>query len=615
MLPLRWIAVTPHAVARVVFDPELRADRLPLYAEGPVQVTGRYSVKLEAAETASFGTYFNAFPAWHWHEFTAIREVVLSVELIGDGELLVQRSNRLGEATVIERRQVAGALAETLRIDIRPNADGGWIWFDLTSGSSGLELRNAFWQVDEEPLEARLASLSMTTMDKSDFALAVLDRIAGEPAALASLDEVIVVDQGTKKVAEDPSFESTRTALGGRLRVIDQPNFGGSGGFSRGMLEVLAASRSASVILLDDDVELEPESIARGVAFASYTITPTIVGGHFFDLHRPLQLHAFSEEVSADDFDWGPVDPERQDFGLRNLRESPWLHAPVRPDYNGWWFCLIPVRILEQVGLSLPAFLKWDDAEFGLRAGAAGYPTVSLPGMAVWHITWLDKNDSLGWQAFYHARNRLLAALVDDRAPGRLLPRKNFALDIRYLLTMDYHVVELRHLAYESILAGPHSLHAELGTRLAAVRAIMMQFPSGIPVPFEGSLPEKAPQLPPLGGIRLVATAARLAAAQWFAAARSVPDEPEARIAYSEARWWQVAAYRHVLAVSSDESAYQRHKLDPRLFRRMLRRAYKDNRRMRREWRRLGAEYRAARSGIVAPDTWRRTLGIGERLD
>ena len=107
-------------------------------------------------------------------------------------------------------------------------------------------------------------------------------------------------------------------------------------------------------------------------------------------------------------------------------------------------------------------------------------------------------------------------------------------------------------------------------------------------------------------------TAARLAITQWFSTARRVPEEPEARIAYSEARWWQLARYRHVLAVSSDESAYQRHKLDPNTFRRMLRRAIGDRRRMRRAWSRLGTEYRAARPELVSPATWRGTLGLDD---
>ncbi|MFW8745103.1 glycosyltransferase, partial [Mesorhizobium japonicum] len=525
--------MTPHVVARLVLPPEERPERLPLYVDGAAEVVGRGAVRVAAGTTISFGTYFNAFPAWHWRAFTMAREVTLEVRLRGRGTVIVWQSDADGTATEVARRVVDGELDAEIGVDLEPNAGGGWIWFDLEAGPEPIELVGGSWSVTAEAREQRLATLSMTTMDTPDYALGVLRALAGNPAALAALDEVVVVDQGRRKVADHPDFAATRDALGDRLRIIDQDNVGGSGGFARGMLEVAEAARSGAVILLDDDVEVEPESVARAVAFSAFTTVATIVGGHFFDLNRPLRLHAFSEEVRLDEFEWSPVGPEGEDLGAHPLRTTPWLHAPAHPDYNGWWFCLIPTEVIERIGLPIPAFLKWDDAEFGLRAQSAGIATVSLPGMAIWHVSWLDKNDSLGWQSFYHARNRLVAALVDARAPGRRLPAVNFALDLRFLLSMDYHVVELRHLAYESVLAGPESLHPELRSRLAAVLEVMRGYPSGVPVPLDEAAPETASRLPPLGGWRLGVTAARLLVRQWFSSARGVPEQPELRLAYA----------------------------------------------------------------------------------
>jgi galactofuranosylgalactofuranosylrhamnosyl-N-acetylglucosaminyl-diphospho-decaprenol beta-1,5/1,6-galactofuranosyltransferase len=70
--------------------------------------------------------------------------------------------------------------------------------------------------------------------------------------------------------------------------VLEQANVGGSGGFARGHARDADAGRSRYVLLLDDDVASEPESILRGAVFADLCTQPTIVGGHMFSLYaRP----------------------------------------------------------------------------------------------------------------------------------------------------------------------------------------------------------------------------------------------------------------------------------------------------------------------------------------
>src|SRR5262249_59179987 len=75
------------------------------------------------------------------------------------------------------------------------------------------------------------------------------------------------------------------------------------------------------------------------------------------------------------------------DFAEESLRESEKLHRRIDVDYNAWWMCLIPRVVAEQVGLPMPLFIKWDDAENGLRAATAGYPTAPVPGVARWQLT------------------------------------------------------------------------------------------------------------------------------------------------------------------------------------------------------------------------------------
>jgi galactofuranosylgalactofuranosylrhamnosyl-N-acetylglucosaminyl-diphospho-decaprenol beta-1,5/1,6-galactofuranosyltransferase len=129
------------------------------------------------------------------------------------------------------------------------------------------------------------------------------------------------------------------------------------------------------------------------------------------------------------------------------------MHRRIDVDFNGWWMCLVPTSIVREIGLSLPVFIKWDDAEYGIRARRHGYQTVTLPGAAVWHMPWTEKDDTIDWQAYFHQRNRWLAALVySPYKKGGMLPRMSFMVDVKHLLSMQYSAVELRLDALEDLL-------------------------------------------------------------------------------------------------------------------------------------------------------------------
>ena len=73
---------------------------------------------------------------------------------------------------------------------------------------------------------------------------------------------------------------------------------------------------------------------------------------------------------------------------------------------------MIPRQVAEELGQPLPLFIKWDDADYGLRAAEHGYGTVTMPGTAIWHMAWSDKDDAIDWQAYFHLRNRLVVAAM-----------------------------------------------------------------------------------------------------------------------------------------------------------------------------------------------------------
>lgn len=608
---------------RGVFNPDSRRRPVRITERGGLAwLRGRRGIEVPPDTSVSLGTYFNAFPASYWAKWTTVSAVRLRVTTSGSGRIIVYRSNARGVVQRVDGREVDGTATTEFLIPFVSFLDGGWLWFDLVTDDSRLSLVEAAWLAPEGTPRARVgsATLAITTLNRGAYCSALLSKLGTDPDALAALDRVRVVDQGSERLSEHPGFAAAESALGDRLEVIVQANLGGSGGFSRGMYEAVREGSSDYIILLDDDVEIEPESLRRAVMFADFSAAPTIVGGHMLDMYDKSKLHAFAEGIRWRPFMWGPFTPDRHDFGESNLRQTAWLHRRYDVDYNGWWMSLIPLDIVREIGLSLPVFIKWDDAEYSLRARAAGHGTVSLPGAAVWHVSWVDKDDSHDWQAFFHARNRLVAALLHSpHERGGSLWRANLAMDVKNLLTMDYYTVAMRHAAIRSVLDGPRRLHADMRTRLARVRAMGADFTEARLLKADADLPHfPAHEVmhvltgrsdPGPSGWRLRIWLAK----QFLRHAATSPDEvakqrPLAHLAHQDARWFVVPNHDSVLVSNAEGSGATWHLRDPKRFRRMLVDAVRLNLAYRRRWPKLARAYRAALPEITSMKTWEKTV-------
>ena len=119
---------------------------------------------------------------------------------------------------------------------------------------------------------------------------------------------VIVPDQGTAKVRDHPGFAEAAAPLGNRLSIHDQPNLGGSGGYSRVMYEALKNTDCQQILFMDDDIRVEPDSVLRALAMNRFAKSPMLVGGQMLNLQDPSHLHVMGEVVDRVELH---VDPRR----------------------------------------------------------------------------------------------------------------------------------------------------------------------------------------------------------------------------------------------------------------------------------------------------------------
>ncbi len=500
--------------------------------------------------------------------------------------------------------------------------DGGWYWYDVVAGDDDVVVESAEWtaEVPEERVAHGTVDIAITTMNRPDFCAKLLGQIGDDEHLRPFLDTVLVMEQGKDRVVDSPEFANAETALGSTLRVIEQGNLGGSGGYARGQLESVRKGTATYLMCMDDDVVCEPEGIVRAVTFGDLARRPTIVGGHMFSLYAKSRLHSFGEIVQPWRFWWesAPGVFNDWDFGARNLRSARWLHQRIDVDFNGWFMCLIPRQVLDEIGLSLPLFIKWDDSEFGLRAKRAGYPTVTFPGAAVWHIPWSDKNDALDWQAYFHQRNRFIAALLHSPYPkgGRMI-RESRNHQIKHLVSMQYSTVELRHQALEDVLAGPDGLHDALPTRLTEIREFVKQFTDARLEPDPDAFPAVKRKKPPRkgrDGSEIPGRLAQLRQAVLAPVRQLTPprdlsrEHPEAEVKAMDAKWYRLTRYDSAIVSMNDGTSAALYQRDPEKFRELAAKTVEIHERLRREWPRLSREYRAKLDEITSPETWEKTF-------
>lgn len=578
----------------------------------------RFSTSVRSGERVSFGSYFNAFPASYWRRWTTVEKIRLHVRTQGTGSVIVYKSNARGSLQRVDTRRVEGISENFFELSLSPFGDGGWYWFDLVASSEPLVMLDAEWQGPAAEIQHGSVTLQITTLNKTDFCLNNLRLLAENTEALEHVQEILIVDQGSEKLSEAEGFEEVRDSLNGKLRIINQSNLGGSGGFARGMFEAVE-NGSDYVLLMDDDIVVEPESIIRLLTFADRCKTPTIVGGHMFDLYNRTVMHTFGEVVNP--YRFQPSLPNEEmilghDFMSSNLRQTSWLHRRCDVDYNGWWMCLIPTQVVREIGLSLPLFIKWDDSEYGLRAKAKGFPTVSLPGSAVWHVSWIDKDDLVGWQAYYHARNRIVTALLHSpyERGGRVVRESQYA-DIKHLVSMQYATAHGRAWAIEDVLKGPSELPALLPVKLPEIRKMMAGYSDSIFHADPDAFPSPKIDKPPRRGhgvhqpskVALLPWAAKTVARQLFRPMGATSMErPQTNIAHQDNRWWRIAQFDSAIVTNAEGTGASWYKRDPKRVREMLAESGRLHATLLKEWHSLSKQYREASHELTSLDAWKK---------
>lgn len=409
-----------------------------------------------------FATYLNAFSNIKWRQYTTVDNVWLRLVIRGSFEvaytgydLMLQKPQR-----TVFARETHDFDAFTTLDYCYPSNDPMFLSFEIVTAQE-LSIAEAYYytKVDEADLRPVELAVCTTTFCKEEYVVPNIelfkDRILGCDEPIAKHFTLHVVDNGRTLDVEE--LESDR------VKVHPNPNVGGAGGFSRGMIEALEQEPKAThALLMDDDVQIHPEAIKRTYNLLTLLRDEYLehfVSGAMLCLEQPTMFHedvGFVNHVGGYFATKLPSDEQRI-IDVSELEACMQLEdftPHVTNKYAAWWYCCIPIKTIEENGLALPLFIRGDDAEYSNRA-AKGF--ITMNGICIWHLTNAGMFRA-SLERYYPMRNSLIA-----QASSNIYNNVDFAVTVHHffgldLKTFNYDGAELCLRGFEDYIRGPEHL-------------------------------------------------------------------------------------------------------------------------------------------------------------
>ncbi len=419
---------------------------------------GDRAAYLQQGGTLSSSSYFNSFYEKFYAKYTNLDAIYYLLKLQGDFQVLVYRELAETETRTLiyeEKFQTCQLTAPVKVVlpNLSQSQSPGRIYFELVCCSEqGLFTGGVIATEQEKNREVSLGIVTCT-FKKEIYVKNTVNTILQDESLQDKEFKVFVVDNGRTLAAEDFSDA--------RVQLIPNRNVGGSGGFTRGLIEARQENTYSHFLCMDDDIELDSESIYRLFSLYEYAKSDFAVAGSMLDLYKKHVLYeagalhgVHGDTKRIEPFSSGPL---KHKLDLQTSTTLNLLLSEEHIDYGGFWFFSFSKEIIEKIGLPMPFFIKIDDMEFGLRIKERfGNNIVAFPTIAVWHEPFYAKCPI--WDIYYHFRNNLITHAIHGSL-GHVNAVKNITEGlILALLLFDYKSAQMMVKAFEDYVKGPDFL-------------------------------------------------------------------------------------------------------------------------------------------------------------
>ena len=397
-----------------LYDVPLKLDKM--YLRG----TNEKSTEGVRGTLLTTDTYFGCFHCEAYAENSTVENVAACIRIKGTGTAEL-RWLVLGKDETVKKENFNTDLYELLSLQARiPNE--GVLYLKLTGN---FDISEIWYEGDGETRETKI-SVIICTYKREAYVkknLEILSDYINDNLA------VICVDNG-----------GTLVNVPEGIVLVKNRNYGGSGGYARGMME--SQGRCTHFWMMDDDIQFEPTIVQKAITFIKHRKREDVsLAAGMFSFEEPTVQQEATAVFDGYTFhsNVGGIDFNDRSALLKNRIEQR------KNTYGGWWSLIMP----STDRLPMPFFIKLDDVEYGLRQ--ARYYVV-MDGFGVWHEAFGKKGNA--WSEYYTTRNTLIIQSMYSDMPHSTVRM----MSIRLLKALAYgepKCMEAVLRGVEDYVAGP----------------------------------------------------------------------------------------------------------------------------------------------------------------
>ncbi|MEG2251332.1 MAG: glycosyltransferase [Bacilli bacterium] len=389
------------------------------------------SINLENNEFFETNTYFNCVSVDKLKRHTNIKDIACWFEFKGYVKISFFNLDNDLKNTKLFEVELDAKEKEIKKIDIVQwdFLSEGLLYFRIDVLSE-LELFNFYYSTESCEINNVKLAIVITHFNRQDYLLPALKRIQADIINNYENIDVIVSDNSQNLGFEDND----------RIKVYKNKNYGGSGGFTFGLLKAMEKGYT-HCLFMDDDASTESECILRTYDILSFIREKNIaISGSMLYEKESNILHESGARIK------NGIEAINCGLDLKLVESLIINDVDEKIEYGGWWFFAFSLSDVDV--LPYPFFVKGDDMCFSV---SNNFEILTINGICSWQEDFLVKHNAFSQYLSSRSWAVLNLLSIDQRGFFGFLNLYIFDI-IRGLLINQYDLSRIALLAYRDLI-------------------------------------------------------------------------------------------------------------------------------------------------------------------